>query len=301
MRRASPPGSGRWLARNIHRFGIEHVARGRGWSPRGHALRARSAVPVAGGGDGGRLNPQKEDNMDDPANRLADRHFRRRHRRRGRVLHRRARAPGAKGTHRRARGRTGAQRAEEAERYRKEVDAHFDKTATLFVSMARLHHKGFFEHLSAATTNLSGASARALPGARRCATAPPRGAGPPPGIGAALAGAAGAAAAADAAEPTGSSADAVVGPAPVSVVDAALFRRRRVSPNPSQPSVGDFRSVCGRGGEGCSRGRSPHLPEPREPGSAGVDADAAERARRRRGGRRGPSASRAPSPRGEAR
>ena len=52
-----------------------------------------------------------------------------------------------------------ARKAEEAERYRKEVDAHFDKTATLFVSMAG-SYKELFEHLSAGYDKLSGASAR---------------------------------------------------------------------------------------------------------------------------------------------
>ena len=52
-----------------------------------------------------------------------------------------------------------ARKSEEAERYRKEVDAHFDKTATLFVSMAG-SYKELFEHLSAGYDKLSGASAR---------------------------------------------------------------------------------------------------------------------------------------------
>jgi len=51
------------------------------------------------------------------------------------------------------------EKREEAERYRKEVDAHFDKTATLFVSMAG-SYKELFEHLSSGYDKLSDKSAR---------------------------------------------------------------------------------------------------------------------------------------------
>lgn len=54
-----------------------------------------------------------------------------------------------------------ARKGEEAERYRKEVDAHFDKTATLFVSMAG-SYKDLFEHLSSGYEKLSAGSARDL-------------------------------------------------------------------------------------------------------------------------------------------
>ncbi|WP_230971224.1 YhcB family protein [Nitrogeniibacter aestuarii] len=47
----------------------------------------------------------------------------------------------------------------ETERYRNEVDAHFDKTATLFVSMAG-SYKDLFEHLSTGYEKLSDKSAR---------------------------------------------------------------------------------------------------------------------------------------------
>ncbi|ENO82891.1 hypothetical protein C665_17074, partial [Thauera aminoaromatica S2] len=101
-----------------------------------------------------------------------------------------------------------ARKAEEAERYRKEVDAHFDKTATLFVSMAG-SYKELFEHLSAGYDKLSGASARERFQERVDALLPRR-VVEPAAAGALLAGgAAGAVAGADAAEPTGSSADAV--------------------------------------------------------------------------------------------
>ncbi len=50
---------------------------------------------------------------------------------------------------------------EENSRYRKEVDAHFDKTATLFVSMAG-SYKALFEHLSSGYEQLSDGSARDL-------------------------------------------------------------------------------------------------------------------------------------------
>lgn len=51
------------------------------------------------------------------------------------------------------------EKREEAERYRNEVDAHFDKTATLFVSMAG-SYKELFEHLSSGYDKLSDKSAR---------------------------------------------------------------------------------------------------------------------------------------------
>ena len=50
---------------------------------------------------------------------------------------------------------------EEVETYRKNVEAHFDKTATLFVSMAG-SYKELFEHLSSGYETLSTGSARAL-------------------------------------------------------------------------------------------------------------------------------------------
>ena len=54
-----------------------------------------------------------------------------------------------------------ARAREENSRYRKEVDAHFDKTATLFVSMAG-SYKTLFEHLSSGYEKLSDGSARDL-------------------------------------------------------------------------------------------------------------------------------------------
>lgn len=48
---------------------------------------------------------------------------------------------------------------DEVARYRKEVDEHFDKTATLFVSMAG-SYKDLFEHLSSGYEKLSDQSAR---------------------------------------------------------------------------------------------------------------------------------------------
>ncbi|MDX5362823.1 MAG: YhcB family protein [Pseudazoarcus pumilus] len=45
--------------------------------------------------------------------------------------------------------------------YRREVDAHFDKTATLFVSMAG-SYKSLFEHLSSGYEKLSAGSSRDL-------------------------------------------------------------------------------------------------------------------------------------------
>lgn len=50
---------------------------------------------------------------------------------------------------------------EEVETYRKSVEAHFDKTATLFVSMAG-SYKELFEHLSSGYETLSTGSARTL-------------------------------------------------------------------------------------------------------------------------------------------
>lgn len=89
-----------------------------------------------------------------------------------------------------------ARKGEEAERYRKEVDAHFDKTATLFVSMAG-SYKELFEHLSAGYDKLSGASARERFQERVDALLPRR-VVEPAAAGALLAGAAPAAAAASA-------------------------------------------------------------------------------------------------------
>jgi len=51
------------------------------------------------------------------------------------------------------------EKKDEAARYRQEVDAHFDKTATLFVSMAG-SYKDLFEHLSSGYEQLSDKSAR---------------------------------------------------------------------------------------------------------------------------------------------
>lgn len=50
---------------------------------------------------------------------------------------------------------------QEMESYRKDVEAHFDRTATLFVSMAG-SYKGLFEHLSDGYERLSTGSAREL-------------------------------------------------------------------------------------------------------------------------------------------
>ncbi len=50
---------------------------------------------------------------------------------------------------------------QEVEAYRKDVEAHFDKTATLFVSMAG-SYKELFEHLSSGYETLSTGSARTL-------------------------------------------------------------------------------------------------------------------------------------------
>ena len=110
-----------------------------------------------------------------------------------------------------------ARKSEEAERYRKEVDAHFDKTATLFVSMAG-SYKELFEHLSAGYDKLSGASARERFQERVDALLPRR-VVEPATAGALLAGAASPDAgegAAPAPEPV-----AVAEAAPVTVVDAA--------------------------------------------------------------------------------
>lgn len=54
-----------------------------------------------------------------------------------------------------------ASRSEEIRGYRKEVETHFDKTATLFVSMAG-SYKDLFEHLSSGYEKLSAGSARDL-------------------------------------------------------------------------------------------------------------------------------------------
>jgi len=54
---------------------------------------------------------------------------------------------------------------EEAASYRKAVDAHFDETATLFVSMAG-SYKALFQHLSNGYEKLSDGSARDLFGER---------------------------------------------------------------------------------------------------------------------------------------
>jgi len=53
------------------------------------------------------------------------------------------------------------EKKEETERYRRQVDEHFDKTATLFVSMAG-SYKELFDHLSSGYEQLSDKSARDL-------------------------------------------------------------------------------------------------------------------------------------------
>ena len=175
-----------------------------------------------------------------------------------------------------------ARKRDEAERYRKEVDAHFDKTATLFVSMAG-SYKELFEHLSVGYDKLSGASARERFQERVDALLPRR-VVEPAAAGALLAGgAAGAVAGADAAEPTGSSADAVVGPAPVSVVDAAPVPEAEDLAESVPPSVGATSGVSADEAEKAAAESVAAPAGAEEPGSAGADADAAERVRRAEG------------------
>src|SRR5690606_3294510 len=54
-----------------------------------------------------------------------------------------------------------ARKDAEIAEYKREVDAHFDKTATLFVSMAG-SYKALFEHLSSGYERLSAGSSRDL-------------------------------------------------------------------------------------------------------------------------------------------
>ncbi|TMW76982.1 DUF1043 family protein [Thauera sp. UPWRP] len=146
-----------------------------------------------------------------------------------------------------------ARKAEEAERYRKEVDAHFDKTATLFVSMAG-SYKELFEHLSAGYDKLSGASARERFQERVDALLPRR-VVEPAAAGALLAGGSGGRCCGCGRRGTdgierGCSGRARAGQRGGCGPCSGGGGSRRIRPAKRR---GDFRSVCGRGGEGCSR------------------------------------------------
>ncbi|MBV2264628.1 MAG: YhcB family protein [Thauera sp.] len=185
-----------------------------------------------------------------------------------------------------------ARKVEEAERYRKEVDAHFDKTATLFVSMAG-SYKELFEHLSAGYDQRSGASARERFQERVDALLPRRAA--EPAVAGTLLG--GAATAAAASPDAGEGAEAVGGTAPVTVADAAPAPAPATEAGAlaeSAPSVG------------ATAAAAPAVEA--DPGGASIanaesdaDADAAERVRRAEGADAGAAVESATEPRGEVR
>lgn len=185
-----------------------------------------------------------------------------------------------------------ARKVEEAERYRKEVDAHFDKTATLFVSMAG-SYKELFEHLSSGYDQRSGASARERFQERVDALLPRRAA--EPAVAGTLLGAAATAAAASPA--AGAGAEAVGGTAPVTVADAAPAPAVEAGAlAESAPSVG------------VTTAAAPAVEA--EPGGASIanvesdadaDADAAERVRRAEGADAGDAVESATESRGEVR
>ena len=196
-----------------------------------------------------------------------------------------------------------ARKSEEAERYRKEVDAHFDKTATLFVSMAG-SYKELFEHLSAGYDKLSGASARERFQERVDALLPRR-VVEPAASGALLAGAATAAAAAspDAGEGAAPAPEtvAVAETAPVTVVDAAPAPapEAEVLPEPAQASVAATAEAPAVEHEAAAT--APAAFGAVEPETEAADADAAERVRRAEGAADAAAAESSAEPRAEAR
>lgn len=170
-----------------------------------------------------------------------------------------------------------ARKGEEAERYRKEVDAHFDKTATLFVSMAG-SYKELFEHLSAGYDKLSGASARERFQERVDALLPRR-VVEPAAAGALLAGAAAAAASPDAGEGLAPAAETVADAAPVAVAEPAPESEALSESVPASTAAT---------AEAPAVELKTAATEPAEASAAAVesdaaDADAAERVRRAEG------------------
>ena len=180
-----------------------------------------------------------------------------------------------------------ARKGEEAERYRKEVDAHFDKTATLFVSMAG-SYKELFEHLSAGYDKLSGASARERFQERVDALLPRR-VVEPATAGALLAGAATAAAAAspDAGEGAAPAPEpvAVAEAAPVTVVDAAPAPapEAEVLPERAPASAAAAAEAPAVEQEAAAAAPAPAASGAVEPETEDADTDAAERVRRAEG------------------
>jgi uncharacterized membrane-anchored protein YhcB (DUF1043 family) len=165
-----------------------------------------------------------------------------------------------------------ARKRDEAERYRKEVDAHFDKTATLFVSMAG-SYKELFEHLSVGYDTLSGASARERFQARVDALLPGRALAP--AAGALLAGAG------EVMPPAG---DPAVEAAPVTVADAApaLEPRAEAASDAVAPSAET--AVEAPAGEVETAAAEPSVaPAEAWVPAVAADADAAERVRRAEG------------------
>ncbi len=194
-----------------------------------------------------------------------------------------------------------ARKSEEAERYRKEVDAHFDKTATLFVSMAG-SYKELFEHLSAGYDKLSGASARERFQERVDALLPRR-VVEPAASGALLAGAATAAAAAspDAGAEVEPAVETVAEVVPATVADAAPApaAEAEVLPEPAQASVAATAEAPAVEHEAAAT--APAAFGAVEPETEAADADAAERVRRAEGAAEAAAAESSAEPRAEAR
>ena len=196
-----------------------------------------------------------------------------------------------------------ARKGEEAERYRKEVDAHFDKTATLFVSMAG-SYKELFEHLSAGYDKLSGASARERFQERVDALLPRR-VVEPAASGALLAGAATAAAAAspDAGEGAAPAPEtvAVAETAPVTVVDAAPAPAPEAEALPEPVPASAAAAAEAPAVEQEAAATAPAASGAVEPETEAADVDAAERVRRAEGAADAAAAESSAEPRAEAR
>jgi uncharacterized membrane-anchored protein YhcB (DUF1043 family) len=194
-----------------------------------------------------------------------------------------------------------ARKGEEAERYRKEVDAHFDKTATLFVSMAG-SYKELFEHLSAGYDKLSGASARERFQERVDALLPRR-VVEPAASGALLAGAATAAAAAspDVGEGAAPETVAVAETAPVTVVDAAPAPAPEAEALPEPVPASAAAAAEAPAVEQEAAATAPAASGAVEPETEAADVDAAERVRRAEGAAAEAVTASSAEPRAEAR
>ncbi|WP_454457736.1 YhcB family protein [Thauera phenylacetica] len=198
-----------------------------------------------------------------------------------------------------------ARKSEEAERYRKEVDAHFDKTATLFVSMAG-SYKELFEHLSAGYDKLSGTSARERFQERVDALLPRR-VVEPATAGALLAGAATAAAAASpdagegAAPAPAPEPVAVAEAAPAPVVDAAPAPAPEAEVLPEPAPVSEEEAAEAPAVEQEAAATAPAASAAVERETETADTDAAERVRRAEGAAAEAVTASGAEPRAEAR